>query len=135
MEHAREPVRPTQLWFGVGFGAFIWALHLVVVYAVQSVSCHWGFLQYNLLGINALRFVLLALTLLAGIGVFTAFWTSYGNYRRLAEEKRREGVDEPEGRFLFMTEGGALLNGLFLLSITFSAVPILFLRPCSPFWW
>ena len=134
MEHSKIPVSNKQLWFGLGAAAVAWALHLVIVYGFQSTACHWGFLQFDILGINALRLALLVLTVLAGAIVALAGWTSYTNNRRLREGGAGE-AGEPEGRFLFMTQVGILLSGLFMLSIVFSIFPILLLDQCSPFWW
>lgn len=134
MERSQIPVSNKQLWFGVGAAAVTWALHLVIVYGFQSTACHWGFLQFSILGIGALRLLLLALTILAGVIITLSGWTSYNNHRRLRESRAHEAI-EPEGRILFMTQVGILLSGLFLLSIVFSLFPILFLDQCSPFWW
>ena len=134
MEHSQVPVNNKQLWFGVGAAAIAWALHLVIVYAFQSTACHWGFLQFDIMGINALRLLLLALTILAGAVVVTSGLTSYRNHQRLRESGARE-AGEPEGRFLFMTQVGILLSALFLLSIVFSLFPILLLDQCAPYWW
>ena len=134
MEHTHQPVDNRQVWFGLGFGVIVWAIHLTTVYAIQSISCHWGFLQYNILGISALRLVLLVITVLAGAGIATSLWVAYRNYRRLREDRAGER-GYPEERYLFMTEGGALLNGLCFLAVIFSLVPILLLPQCTPFWW
>jgi hypothetical protein len=134
MEHSQVPVSNKQLWFGVGAAAVAWALHFVIVYGFQSTACHWGFLQFDILGINALRLALLGLTFLAGVIVFLGGLTSYRNNQRLREAGAAE-AGEPEGRFLFMTQVGVLLSALFLLSIVFSLFPILLLEQCALYWW
>lgn len=134
MEHSQIPVSNKRLWFGIGAAAVAWALHLVIVYGFQSTACHWGFLQFDILGINALRLALLALTILAGAIVVSGGLTSFRNNRRLEEGGARE-AGEPEGRYLFMTQVGILLSALFLLSIVFSLFPILLLDQCAPYWW
>jgi hypothetical protein len=135
MTQKNPPVNPINLWFGLGFATVVWILHLSIAYAVQSVSCHWGFLQFNILGVNALRLLLLGLTVLAAVGVFAGGMVAYKNYRTVVARKGDENVDALAGRFLFMAQGGILLAGLFLLSILFSMVPILLLDACSLFWW
>jgi hypothetical protein len=134
MENSEVPVSNKQLWLGMGTATVAWALHLVIVYGFQSIACHWGFLQFNILGINALRLVLLAFTILAGVIVFAGGLTSYRNFQRLRESGVPE-AGEPEGRYLFMTQVGFFLSALFLLSIVFSIFPILLLDQCAPYWW
>lgn len=135
-EHYYEPVSSQRLWLGLGLSVVAWIAHLTGAYALQSVSCHWGFLvHYTILGVNALRFVLLVFTGLAAIGVVSGGLISYRSYRELLAEKERREVSEPEGRFLFMTQTGVFLSGLFFLSIFFSLFPLLFLEPCARFWW
>lgn len=131
-----QPIGPGRLWFGVGAPPVIWALHLVIVYAIQSVSCHWGFLQFTILGINALRFVLLVITLLAAIGVLAGGLVAYRSYQEI--DGSRDMEDETgwlEGRFMFMAQSGVLLAGLFLFALVLTIFPIIFLQPCSLFWW
>jgi hypothetical protein len=135
MSQKYPPVTPFNLWFGLGFATIVWILHLSIAYAVQSVACHWGFLQFNILGVNALRILLIGLTVLAAVGVFAGGMVAYKNYRSLAARKGEENGDALTGRFLFMAQGGILLAGLFFLSILFSMVPIVLLDACSLFWW
>jgi hypothetical protein len=135
MTQENPPVNPFKLWFGLGFATVIWILHLSIVYALQSVSCHWGFLQFSLLGVNALRLALLLLTVLSAVGVAFGGWIAYKNYRSILDRRGDKNVGEPTGRFLFMSQAGFLLAGLFMLSIIFSLVPIILLEPCSPYWW
>ena len=133
-QRPEQLISPARLWFGVGLGVVIWAVHLVIVYAIQTLSCNWGFLQFNILGMNAMRFVLLMVTVLAAIGIITGGSISYKNYRKLDEEERVNEGWRIE-RIRFMAISGALLSGLFLLSMLFAALPILYLRPCALFWW
>jgi hypothetical protein len=135
MAQENPPVNPSRLWFGLGFAIGVWIVHFSIVYALQSVACHWGFLQFGILGINALRLLLITLTVLAGVGVFAGGWTAYKNYRSLTDNREEKDADAITGRFLFMAQGGIILAGLFLLSIIFSFVPLLLLDTCSPYWW
>jgi hypothetical protein len=135
MAQENPPVNPFKLWFGLGFATIVWILHLSIVYAFQSVACHWGFLQFNILGVNALRLALIVFTILAAIGVVIGGWIAYKNYRSILETRGDKNVGEPTGRFLFMAQGGFMLASLFLLSILFSLVPLVILDACSPYWW
>jgi hypothetical protein len=134
MDLTNEPVSRKQLWIGVGVGPVVWAAHLTIIYAILSVSCHWGFLQGSLFGITFLRLLLVLLTLLAGAGILAAGWMAYGNYRRLSENRRRNGGD-PTGRVIFMTQTGAMMSALFLFGVVMALVPILVLDLCAGFWW
>jgi hypothetical protein len=135
MNQENPPINPFKLWFGLGFATVIWILHLSIAYALQSVACHWGFLQFSILGINALRLVLLVLTILSAVGVVIGGWVAYRNYRTIIDRRGDQNMSEPTGRFLFMAQGGFLLASLFLLSIVFSMVPLVILDACSPYWW
>ncbi len=128
------PVPSGRLWAGMILGPVIWALHLVVIYAVQSVSCHLGLLQGSILGMSALRFVLLAITAAALAGVLAGGWLSYRNYRRL-EGGRERGRGLDQDRPGFMALAGTLLSGLFLLSLIYTVLAVFTLQPCALFWW
>lgn len=120
--------RQGWLWFGVATGPIAWALHLVLVYAVQTLSCQWGFLQFNVLGLHALRLTLLLLTgLILAIVIWSSF-VAYGFWRQFGNN----GVDRPEGdRFRFMAFSGLLLNIFFAVAIVLSMVPVLTLSICA----
>jgi hypothetical protein len=123
-----------RFWLGIALPAVVWALHLTIVYSAQSTACHWGFLQGTILGVGALRLLLLALSLLAGGVVFWGGWTLNRVHRDLVSRSSVERED-PSGRVRFMARAGTWLAGLFLFSIFLTLFPILLLDQCAPFWW
>jgi hypothetical protein len=123
-----------RFWFGVAVPTVTWAAHLTIAYGFQSISCHWGFLQFTILGIPAISLVLLLLTILAGVIVFSGGWTLYGIYRDLINRATIESED-PSGRVRFMARAVSWLAGLYLFSLVLSLFPILFMEQCSSFWW
>ena len=133
--HTYPPVPDRRLWLGVAAGPVLWAIHLVVVYAIQSVSCHWGFFRgSSILGIETLNFILGVISVVAAAGIVAGGILSYRNYRTLAGEPW-ENTRWAEARPSFMAITGLLMAALFLLSLIFSLVAIVMLRPCSLYWW
>lgn len=127
-----EPVKPGQLWFGLLGGAAVFAIHLTVSYGLVSLSCFWGWLNFEILGMTGTQFVLIVFTLISAAIVLFAGSIAYRNWRQLRNESQ-PGVGSPEeGRYRFMTFLGVMLNALFLISILVSIVPSLTLSLCTP---
>jgi hypothetical protein len=131
---SQPAINVRRFWMGIALPAVLWASHLVIVYGVQSTACHWGFLQGTILGVGALRLLLLLLSLIAAAGVIWGGWTLNAIHTELTSRATVE-MEDPSGRVRFMARAGTWLAGLFLFSITLSLFPILFLDQCSSFWW
>ncbi len=128
-EQTPEPVRPGQLWFGVGAPILIWALHLVIGYALVSLNCVWSLFPFRLFGIEGIRIILLALTILTAVGVLAGGLISFRNWRRLRAGNRGDQID-PTERYRFMMFSGMLLSGLFLLGLLWEIFPIFMVELC-----
>jgi hypothetical protein len=117
------------LWFGVAAGPVVWAVHLFVAYAVQTLSCQWRFLRVPVLGIDGLRLTLLAITAVAVLIIL------YGGFvaSRFWQQWRSDPPEQPEqNRFPFMAYLGLAFSTLFALTTLLTAVPILALNICGP---
>lgn len=127
--HEYAEVRTWQLWFSLAAGIVAWALHLMIVYPITSLTCEWGWFPSTILGLSGLKFVQLVVTIVAALLVGFALVLALNNWRSL-----RAAVpdDQPEAaRVPFMAYMGVLLNIVFLASILLAIVPILVLEPCG----
>jgi ABC-type sugar transport system permease subunit len=107
----------------------IWALHLLICYALVAIDCRWEWFTFRLFDLAGIRVVLLAITLVAAIGVIAGGVVSFRDWRGLRADDRAEERD-PTERFRFMTYSGMLLSGLFLLGLLWTIVPLLLYAIC-----
>lgn len=146
-KHTERTVSGGRLWYGLAAGPLVWAAHLAAVYAIHSLACHNGAFQGLILGMEATRFILLALTLLAAAAILIAGWMAYGivgkhrsvNERRSQNERRLEserGADaERLDRTGFMAWAGVLASGLFLAAVLATLAPMALLPLCGRYGW
>jgi hypothetical protein len=128
-DYRHEPVKGWQLWYGVGAGPVIWAAHLVVVYALQTLGCEWGWLLDWVWGMPALRLALILVTLAAVAAILFGGFLALGNWR-LVRHERKNGNPE-QNRFTFMTYSGVALSLLFATTTALKIVPILTIGICA----
>jgi hypothetical protein len=133
MEENRDPpVDSKRLWFALGAGPILWALHLLASYVLASLPCITPIFNFTALGLPGIRFVLIVFTLVMALLVFTAGFMGYGIWQSLRrqagerEEDRRPG----ETRLHFMAFSGTLLSVLFGAAILLTTGPILELHVC-----
>jgi hypothetical protein len=118
------------LWFGVIAGPVLWAMHLPLAYAIQTISCQWGFLQFGIFGLNALALVIAALTIVFVLVIIYASFVAYGYWRRFRDDT--DGLNKPEyGRFRFMAYAGVGLGLLFASTTLLKLVPVIVLPICA----
>lgn len=122
-------IPPRQLWFGVAVGPIVWAIHLVVVYALVSLACNWRFFSFNMLGIPGIIFILTVVTLVMGAVVLYGGLLSWRNRRLIEEEAQILG--RREERHYFLAYSGVLLSALFFLAILVALIPAFVLGPCA----
>jgi len=120
------PVRDRRLWFGVGAGVIVWAIHFFAMYGVVDLVCRWGGLEFRVLGLSGLQFTLLLLTLVAVAVVATAGVISYRHWREL-----RDSDFAPEqDRYRFMTFSGWVMSVVFAALIVLTFVPAFIVPLC-----
>ncbi|MFW6098260.1 MAG: hypothetical protein ACOC9Z_09285 [Chloroflexota bacterium] len=122
-------VPPRQLWFGVAAGPILWAIQLVVVYALVSLACNWRFFSFTLLGVPGIVVILTTVTLVLSAIVLYAGLLSWHNWRVIQEEEHAHG--RREERHYFLAYSGVLLSALFLLVMLVSLIPAFVLGPCA----
>lgn len=123
-------VPPRQLWFGVAAGPIVWAIHLVVAYALVSLACNWNFFSFTMLGVPGIVAVLTLVTLAMGAIVLYAGLLAWRNWRLIEREAERVHGRREE-RHYFLAYSGVLLSALFLLAILLSLTPAFTLGPCA----
>lgn len=121
-----------QLWFGMGAGPILWAVHLMVVYFLTSLRCQWQLLNVRIFGISGLVLAQAAITLIfTGIIVYAGL-LSYRNWQRVGDGFNEElsPMEWKQGRVRFMALSGVLLSALFSVLTLVPLYPILTVRPC-----
>jgi hypothetical protein len=128
-ELQREPVKDWQVWYGVAAGPVIWAMHLVAVYALQTLACEWGWLLDRVWGMPALRLALIIVTVIAVVAILFGGFLAFANWRLLRDEA---GDTRPEkDRLAFMAYSGVGLSLLFATTTALKSVPILVIGICA----
>lgn len=125
----KRPATDRRLWRSLFALPAIWALHLFVTYALASLACSRSLFGFTLFGVEGIRVVLLALTLLAGAALVLAGAAPYRIWRQQRAEED-EG-NEPTGRMRFMAISGVLLAAYLLLAMIWSTVTIVTSALCE----
>src|SRR5690606_9900923 len=106
-----------RLWAGVLLAPVAWAVHLCVIYAMSSFVCTPP--------------VLWPFYLSSGVALLVALaggWTAWGVWKRTEDEPEEAPTSRARGRF--MTLGGLLMTGLFVIAILAQTIPMFLLEPC-----
>ena len=119
-------------------GPVVWIVYFLIVWAIGEFGCLSGALQFALGGLPAITALVLLITVIALIVVFSVGWRAFVEWRRVrgrADARGRErepetGSDE-QARTQFLGLGSVLLSVLFGFAILLSGVPLLVLRPCG----
>jgi hypothetical protein len=132
-QHALPPSASSrQMVFGLAGGLVAWALQLIIVYAPVSYACRENVLMgSSLLGLTTLQVVQLVVTVIAGAIVLGATLVSLSYWRRLRETSGPDGLVMEDSPYPFLMFVSMALNGLFLLAVVASLVPILLIEPCA----
>lgn len=122
MEQRQErPVRDRTLWFGVGAGVIVWALHFFAIYVLVDQVCR-GNWQVNP------QVVSLILTVIGVAIVALATLTSYRNWRALREND--ESFGSARERYRFMSLSGAVLGITFIALMILTFLPVFIVPTC-----
>ena len=109
-------------------GTAIWALYLMTVYPLTSLTCHWGwFGATNNVGLKIIQTIvtLIAAGLVAGCG-----YLAFTEWRRDYRADNRETDETLAARNLLLAFVTTTLNSLYLLIILVSLAPIFVLPVC-----
>jgi len=132
---AQTDTRPSSrfLWTIWLAGPLAWVVYFIIGYGLTEFACKGGFLNYSLLGLNALSTVVIILTLVAlGVTLYTGF-LSYRMWQKPNKEKAAE-FSEParsEDASRFMIFSAMILNAFFAIIILLTGLPAFYLQPCT----
>lgn len=105
----------------------VWALHFIVVYAIQAIACRQGWHALRWAGRDAIVWCLLLLTLAA---MLTTAWLGWRAWRqRPASTRSGTGHDAPP-LDRFMATLTTAVSVLATVAIAFIGIPLLILSTC-----
>lgn len=128
-----NPTHERQIWLSLLLGFIVWFLYFNLVYPLTSLTCRWGWFQFNFLGLPGLHFVQLVLTAIALLLIANFIYLSWRSWRRAdasrnEQEKVYQSSKDPRSLMAFVS---MLLNSLFGLFIIATLVPMfVLLNPC-----
>lgn len=133
-EMVSEKERSWKWWVQLLAGPLLWSIHFIVGYLLIEASCRAGW-NFQILGMNGLSFLVIALTVLAVLGAVLSGVGSYRGWRRVNTggnlwhqlRDTSHWSDEPT-EFVYFS--GFLLSALFAVTIVMVGLPALFLYPC-----
>lgn len=128
------PRKVRSWWVQLLAGPVLWSVHFIVGYLLVEASCRAGW-NFQILGINGLSFIVIALTVLAVLGAILFGVTSYRGWKsvntgRSLRDELRDTSRWSEEPTEFMYFSGFLLSVFFALTIVMVGLPALFLHPC-----
>lgn len=127
--HKEQQISDGALWFGLLSGPVVYSLYFLAGYLFAEATCVADLLRFRILGLEAISFWIVVLTLAAAAVTGYSAIMAYANWRHTrgdAEAARPERSYPP-----FMAFVGAWLSGLFTLFILMTGVPALFLTLCD----
>ena len=118
-----------SLLIGLFSGPVIYSLYFVTGYLFAEATCTADLLRFRILGLEAVSFWIVVLTLAAAAATGYCMMMALGHWRQTQrdEESRRPERSYPP----FMAFIGAWLNGIFTLFILLTGVPSFFLVICD----
>ncbi len=125
-DRAPTGVKSWQLWFSLVAGTVVWALHLMIVYPLTSLTCEWGWFPFTVGTLTGLQVVQIVATVISGLITLIAGVFAFRNRQHLMNDDSLE-----INRHRFMAELGLALNIIFTALIVISLVPIFLLPPCG----
>ncbi|MFI7648178.1 hypothetical protein ACIBTZ_19165 [Micromonospora sp. NPDC049460] len=112
------------LWYGVLGGALAWAVHLIVAWGVDELTCAAGSTRVGAVPLRLVVTLAVVLPALATVGSLLAAGLAW---RRI----RQDGEDRSVSRTRMLAVVGIWLNLLFLTIIVLGGVALLVLAPCQ----
>ncbi|MFG3417803.1 hypothetical protein [Micromonospora sp. NPDC047730] len=112
------------LWYGVLGGALAWAVHLIVAWGVDELTCATGSTRVGAVPLRLVVTLAVVLPALATVGSLLAAGLAW---RRI----RQDGEDRSVSRTRMLAVVGIWLNLLFLTIIVLGGVALLVLAPCQ----
>lgn len=123
-----------RIGFGLFGGAFAWLIHLVVASIIAEWGCISGLQRFQFLGITAIAWSVVVLSIVALVVAAVATWAVYRlnrQYHGVTEAEQTAAVYDAEGTERFLARVGLWSSALFVFIIAVQSFPILyFLSDC-----
>jgi len=116
-----------SLWFGLLAGPIIYSLHFLTVYWIAEAACQANLLRYRVLGLEAISFWVLLLTVVAAALTGYGALLAYRDWRRMRDNEAQNLPSYPP----FMAFVGLWLSASFTVVILLTGLPALFLVLCD----
>ena len=116
-----------SLWFGLMGGPVVYTLYFLAAYFLGEAACMADLLRYRVLGLEAISFWILLLTVVTAVVIGYGAWLAYGNWQQTNERTRDDGASYAA----FMAFVGLWLSGLFTVLTLATGLPALFLVLCD----
>jgi hypothetical protein len=121
-------------WFHFLGGAILWSAHFLISYGWVEFACRTGLLVLDstFLGLSALSWSVLSLTLIAALAALYVGWSAYREWDRLRNTREMNELDmRSVESHRFMAFSGIFLSALFSLVILLTGLPALMLGACT----
>lgn len=116
-----------SLWYGLLGGPVIYSLHFLAVYWIAEAACQANLLRYRVLGLEAISFWVLLLTVVAAALTAYGALLAYHNGRRTRDNEAQNLPSYPP----FMAFVGLWLSAGFTMVILLTGLPAFFLVLCD----
>lgn len=121
------------IWLSLLLGFVVWFLYFNLVYPLTSLTCRWGWFQFNILGMPGLRFIQLVLTVITLLLIGSFIYLPWHNWLRAEagsdkEDRLHQTSKDPRSLMALVS---MLLNSLFGLFVIATFIPIFALNPCG----
>jgi hypothetical protein len=104
-------------------GLIAWAAQFTIIYGATAVACARGYAQTSIGGVDVVRLIILATTLLA-LGV-----TAIALFRALRTRRGQSNGGSPTDQFV--NTSAILIGGLSLVVIAWQGLPAFIVPVCS----
>src|SRR4051794_12606804 len=97
-----------QTWISLLLGFIVWFLYFNTIYPLTSLTCHWGWFPFNILGIPGLRFVQLVITAVALLLIGLMVYVPWRHWRYLEagqDDKIYQTANDRRSLIAFVTIG------------------------------
>ena len=108
-------------------GPVVYTLYFLAVYFLGEAACLADLLRYRVLGLEAIAFWVLLLTVVTAMIIGYGAWLAYGNWQQTQAHSADDGASYPA----FMAFVGVWLSGLFAVLTVATGLPALFLVLCD----
>jgi predicted aspartyl protease len=123
-----------RVGFGLFGSAFAWLVHLIAASIIAEWGCVSGLQHYQFLGITAIAWSVVVLSIVALLVASVATWAVYRlnrRYQSLSEDGQTSSVYNTGGTGRFLARVGLWSSALFVFIIAAQSFPILyFLSDC-----